>query len=68
MSPATTFVRDPNTGIMINTDDAGYNHILAIRKKNNESRELCNKLQSLEGELTEIKTLLQAVMNGKNYG
>jgi hypothetical protein len=68
MSVATTFVRDPKTGIVINTDDAGYNYILAIRQKDNESRELCNKLQSLEGELTEIKMLLQAVMNGKNYG
>lgn len=68
MSVPTTFVKDPSSGLVINTDDAGYNYILAMRKKNNESRELCNKLQSLEGELTEIKTLLQAVINGKNYG
>jgi len=68
MSTPTAFVRDPKTGIVINTDDAGYNYILAMRQKNNESKELCNELQTLKGELTEIKTLLQAVMDGKNYG
>ena len=71
MITPTTFMKDPVTGIVINTDDSVYNHILRVRtldKKNSESKQLTKKLNEVETELTEIKNLLHQILDGKNYG
>lgn len=62
------FIRDPSSKAVINTDDSYYKSILAARQGKKESEEMCNKLQSLENELTEIKSLLQQFLVGRNNG
>jgi len=71
MVTPTTFMKDPVTGTIINTDDSVYKHILRVRslnKKNSESIQLTKKLNEVETELTEIKNLLHQILDGKNYG
>lgn len=71
MITPTTFMKDPVTGNVINTDDSVYKHILRVRtldKKNSESKQLTKKLNEVETELTEIKNLLHQILDGKNYG
>lgn len=60
-----SFVRDPMSGAVINTDDSYYRSILAVRQSQKESQELCQKLHDLESELSDIKNLLKQVVNGK---
>jgi hypothetical protein len=71
MVTPTTFMKDPVTGTIINTDDSVYKHILRVRnlnKKNSESIQLTKKINEVETELTEIKNLLHQILDGKNYG
>lgn len=59
------FVRDPITKAVINTDDSQYRSILAMRESQKEAERSQRELHALKGELTEIKALLQQVLNGK---
>lgn len=63
-----TFIRDDNTGAIINRDDNYYKLILAKRKEKEKAEKFQQRMLSLECELTEIKDLLKQVLNGKNYG
>jgi hypothetical protein len=60
-----SYVRDPGTSIIINTDDSYYRSILAMRQQQKEAEEACRKLNALEAELNDIRSLLQQVVNGK---
>jgi hypothetical protein len=63
-----TFVRDSNTGAIINKDDNYYKMILAKREEQRKAEVFQERMECLECELTEIKQLLKQVLNGKNYG
>lgn len=61
-------VRDPNTNSIINTNMSEYQQYVARRNIKNEENE---KLESLESDVTniktdldEIKTLLRSLING----
>ena len=60
-----SFTRDPVTKAVINNDDSQYRSILAMRESQKEAEKSQRELQALKGELTEIKALLQQVINGK---
>ena len=61
--------RDPHTGTIINVNSLDYQHYVASRNaKNlkNERVEFMEKdLANLKGELSEIKSLLKELVNGK---
>ncbi len=52
-------------GVIINTDDSYYRAIVAQRESEKQAREMCAKINDLEGELTEIRDLLKQVINRK---
>jgi len=58
-----TFVRDNGTGAIINTDDNYYRMILARREETKKTKDLQKELYCLKCELSEIKLLLNQVLN-----
>lgn len=52
-------------GVIINTDDSYYRAIVAQRESEKQAREMCAKINDLEGELSEIRDLLKQVINRK---
>ena len=64
----STFVRDPSSGAIINTDDSNYQAILAARARLKEARDFDQQVKSLQNELADVKAILQQILNGKKYG
>lgn len=62
------YARDPVSRAVINTEDSYYKAILARRQDKKKEQKLEAEISDLRCELTEIKTLLQQVVSGKNYG
>ena len=62
------FTRDPVSKIVINNEDSYYKAIIARRQDKKKNQELESEINDLREELTEIKTLLQQVVSGRNYG
>jgi len=60
-----SYVRDPSSNIIINTDDSYYHSLLALRQSQKEAEESCRKLQAIQADLNDIRYLLQQVVNGK---
>ena len=65
---SSTYVRDPRTGVVINTDDSQYKAILADRQLRKQSRDLQNQIDNLNKDMSEIRNLLVQVVNGINNG
>lgn len=59
------FVRDKQTGAVINTDDSYYRSILALRDSQKQAQMLCDELDSLKSEMATMRDLLKQVMDGK---
>lgn len=62
------FVKDPSTKMIINTDDSYYNSIVALRNSEKKEQTMVHQMTELQDELTEIKQLLQQVLDGRKYG
>ena len=58
-----TFIRDDLSGAIINTDDNHYKMILARREEKKKAAKLEQELDCLKCELSEIKDLLNQVLN-----
>lgn len=52
-------------GVIINTDDSYYKAVIAQRESEKKARDMKNKMQDLESEITEIRDLLKQVINRK---
>ena len=65
----TDIVKDPNTGAIINIDDAAHRSAVAGQKARQRAKEEIknntNEINSIKEELTEIKTLLKALVDGR---
>ena len=65
----TDIVKDPNTGAIINIDDAAHRSAVAGHKARQRAKEAIknntNEINSIKEELTEIKTLLKALVDGR---
>ena len=61
--------RDPSTGTIINVNSLDYQHYVASRNAKNLKNErvefMEQDLANLKGELSEIKSLLKELVNGK---
>lgn len=62
------FVRDTSSGAIINTNDSHYMQILAARSQKHQANDLMSRMNALESELKNIRTLLQQVLNGRKNG
>lgn len=58
----SSFVRDPVTSAVINTDDARYRAILAERQMRKQAADVQSQLDALNNDITEIKNLLVQVL------
>ena len=62
-------VKDPDTGAIINIDDAAHRSAVAGHKARQRAKEELknntNEINSIKEELTEIKTLLKALVDGR---
>lgn len=61
-------VRDMSSGAIINMDDGYYKQIVAQRAQNKQMQQQCEEMQSLKNELSDIKSMLQQVLNGRKDG
>lgn len=62
------FVKDPFSQAVINTDDAEYNRIVAERERAKKVATLCHDVDNIKSELSDIKTLLLQIVNGRQNG
>ena len=65
-------IRDMSSKAVLNTDKAGLNDYLMKReiakKQQNEQSETKMRLDQIEQDMAEIKTLLQDIANMRKYG
>ena len=65
----THLVRDLKSQAIINTDSSAYARYMARKTKQNrkddEMREVVREVNSLKGEMREIKNLLKEIKNGR---
>ena len=65
----THLVRDLKSQAIINTDSDAYARYMARKAKQNrkddEMREVVREVNSLKGEMTEIKNLLKEIKDGR---
>jgi hypothetical protein len=59
------FVRDKRTGAILNNDKEGYRHFLEERRRILQTQALAQEVTTLKTELSDIKMLLQQLINGK---
>jgi hypothetical protein len=62
------FVKDPFSQAVINTDDAEYRRILTERERAKKVESLCCDVDNIKSELSDIKTLLLQIVNGRQNG
>jgi hypothetical protein len=62
------YVKNSDSGLVINTNDAHYKEILARRKERAARESLEIQFADLKNELVGLKTLLQQVITGNNNG
>ncbi len=61
-------VKDPFSQAVINTDDGEYNRVLAERERAKKIASLSCDVDSIKSELSDIKTLLLQIVNGRQNG
>lgn len=62
------YLKDTVSGAIINTDDTYYQQILAERKRMKEQQAMCDEMNTLKSELSDIKNLLAQIVNGNKNG
>ena len=59
------FLKDTNSGAIINNDDEAYRKFLAAREASKKNNALCKRIESVEDDLKDIKNLLLQIVNGR---
>lgn len=54
------------TGLIINTDDAYYKQLKAMRSQKKQTEEVSKKVESLESDIAEIKNILLQLVHRNN--
>ena len=62
------YVRDPKSLAIINTDQQAYREYIFKRNEAVKITELNKEVSVLKNELSEIKQMLQILINGKTNG
>ena len=58
------FYKDTDTGVIINKNDTDYEKFKAAREEIKKSKQLAVRMDNLETELKDIKSLLLQLVNG----
>jgi hypothetical protein len=60
------YVKDTDSGVIINNNEEEYKKFLAARESSKKNNSLCKRLNEVENEMREIKSLLLKFVNGNN--
>ena len=60
------YLKDTETGAIINNDEESYKKFLAAREANKKNNSICNRIEEVENDLRDIKSLLLQLVNGRN--
>jgi hypothetical protein len=60
-----SYLRDTSSGLVINTNEKDYQTILSRRHDKKKIESVCQELNNLKSELSDIKEMLQQVIGGK---
>ena len=60
------FLKDTDSGVIINNDDEAYRKFLASRDAARNAKDLAKRVSAVESDLKEIKHLLLQIVNGRN--
>ena len=62
------FVRDKRSTAILNKDKNGYQQFLIERERAYTQQQLAKEVDHLRSEFSEIKQLLQQLINGRTHG
>jgi hypothetical protein len=62
------YVRDSRSTAILNIDKQGYNQYLKEREKHLQLYRAVDQVQNLQQEMSDIKQMLQQLLNGKTNG
>jgi len=60
------YVKDPDTGAIINNNEEEYKKFIAARESSKKTRDLSNRMSEVENDLRDIKSLLQQLVHRNN--
>jgi hypothetical protein len=60
------YLKDTDTGAIINNDEDSYRKFLAAREASKKNNSLCKRIEEVENDLRDIKSLLLQLVNGRN--
>ena len=63
-----SLLRDPRNGAIINNDMAAYKAFLSEREKGMRIESVAKEIQELQDDVSQIKRMLQQLLNGKTNG
>ena len=58
--------RDPKSKAIINVDQIAYNSFRSDEKKSRELQKTISRVDALQGDVNDIKQMLQTLINGLN--
>ena len=60
------YYKDTETGVIINNNEEEYKRFIAARDASKKNNGLCKKIEEIENDMRDIKSLLQQIIDGKN--
>jgi hypothetical protein len=60
------YVKDTDTGVIINNNKEEYKKFLAAREASKKTNNLCNRIDEVEKDLQDIKSLLLQLVHRNN--
>ena len=60
------YVKDTDTGVIINNNKEEYKKFLAAREASRKTNKLCNRIDEVEKDLQDIKSLLLQLVHRNN--
>lgn len=60
------YLKDTSTGAIINNDDDAYHRFKAAREASKKNNELCKRINAVEDDLRDIKSLLLQIVHRNN--
>jgi hypothetical protein len=60
------YVKDTDTGVIINNNEEEYKKFLAARESSRKNNNLCKRIDEVENDLRDIKSLLLQLVHRNN--
>jgi len=60
------YLKDTDSGVIINNNEEEYKKFLAARESSKKNNALCQRMEEVENDLRDIKTLLLQLVHRNN--